>query len=443
MIPGCQAWNLTSAAGTADVVVIGSGVTGLFSALALAARGLSVTVLGAGPAGGGASSSNAGWITRAFCEPLPGPGVIGESVRSVLRRGGPLHLQPRLDPGFLSWLSGFWLNCSTTRFTAGAEALLRLSRDSFKLYDELAQDHPDLQYRRTGILLACRTPRALAQLAGQVQLMRSHGWDDDVDFLDATGLAAAEPALRDGMAGGVLARQDGCLFSPALISALVIRLADLGVAISADSAVTGLEHRGDRVTAVQTNAGAVSAGAVLIAAGVWTPGLARLVGARIPVEAGKGYVLDYAPPPARLHRPLYLFDDRLAVSPLRDSVRVAGTMELSGINTKVQQAKVNGIAQAMSRQVRGWPDNPDGARLSSGMRPVTPDGLPVIGPVPGFANLHVAAGHAMLGITLGPVTGQLIASIIHDGQLPDAAKPFTAARFQRSSRSRNVLSRSS
>lgn len=428
---GCGACTLTSTAASADVVVIGSGVTGLFSALALAERGLSVTVLGAGPAGGGASSNNAGWITRAFCEPLPGPGVPGEAVRSMLRRDGPLHLRPRLDPGFLSWLSGFWRNCSSARFAAGAEALIRLSRDSFKLYDELARDHPELQYHRTGILLACRTPRALAQLRDQVQLMQRHGWADEVDFLDATGLAVAEPALRDGMAGGVLAAQDGHLFSPALISALVSRLAGHGVAVEANSAVTGLEYRGDRVTAVQTTAGAVNAGAVLIAAGVWTPGLARLVGARIPVEAGKGYVLDYEPPPARLRRPLYLFDDRLAVTPLRDSVRVAGTMELSGINTEVQQAKVRGIAEAMSRQVRGWPDHPGTARLGSGMRPITPDGLPVIGPVPGFGNLHVATGHAMLGITLGPVTGQLVAASIHDGKLPDAARPFTAARFER------------
>jgi D-amino-acid dehydrogenase len=421
---------LASAAARVDVVVIGSGVTGLFSALALAERGLSVTVLGAGPAGGGASSNNAGWITRAFCEPLPGPGVPAESVRSMLRRGGPLHVQPRLDPGFLSWLTGFWRNCTSARFAAGAEALLRLSRDSFPLYDELARDQPGLQYRRTGILLACRTPRALAQLTGQVQLMRRHGWDDQVDFLDTAGLAAAEPALRDGMAGGVLAAQDGLLFSPALISALVSKLAGHGVAIKAAAAVTGLEHRGGRVTAVRTAAQTISAGAVLIAAGVWTPGLARLAGARIPVEAGKGYVLDYDPPPARLQRPLYLFDDRLAVSPLRDSVRVAGIMELSGINTQVQQAKVRGIAEAMSRQVRGWPDHPGAARLGSGMRPVTPDGLPVIGPVPGFENLHVATGHAMLGITLGPVTGQLVAAIIHDGTVPDAALPFTAARFE-------------
>jgi D-amino-acid dehydrogenase len=431
---GCGAWNLTSNATSADVVVIGSGVTGLFSALALAERGLSVTVLGAGPAGGGASSNNAGWITRAFCEPLPGPGVLGESVRSVLRRGGPLHLRPRLDPGFLSWLSAFWLNCSSARFAAGAEALIRLSQDSFKLYDGLARDHAELQYHRTGILLACRTPRALEQLRGQVQLMRRHGWDDEVGFLDAAGLAAAEPALQDGMAGGVLAVQDGYLFSPALISALVSRLAVHAVAVEADSAVTSLEYRGDRVTAVRTTGGAVNAGAALIAAGVWTPGLARLVGARIPVEAGKGYVLDYEPPPIRLRRPLYLFDDRLAVSPLRDSVRVAGTMELSGINTKVQGAKVSGIAAAMSRQVRGWPDSPSTARLGSGMRPVTPDGLPVIGPVPGFGNLYVATGHAMLGITLGPVTGQLVAAMIHDGTLPDAARPFSAARFERAKR---------
>ena len=427
---------MTSSAGQADVAVVGSGVAGLFSALALAERGLSVTVLGSGPAGGGASSSNAGWITRAFCEPLPGPGVPGESVRSVLRRGGPLHLRPRLDPGFLSWLSGFGRNCTSDRFAAGAEALLRLSRDSFRLYDELAQDQPGLEYRRTGILLACRTPRALAQLRGQVQLMRRHGWDDQVDFLDATGLAAAEPTLRDGMAGGVFAAQDGLLYSPALVSALVSRLERLGVAVTADSAVTGLEHRDGRVTAVRTATGTVSVGAVLIAAGVWTTALAKLVGVRIPVEAGKGYVLDYQPPPARLRRPLYLFADRLAVSPLRDSVRVAGTMELSGINTRVLQAKVNAIAGAMSRQVRGWPDHPGAARVSSGMRPVTPDGLPVIGPAPGFGNLYVATGHAMLGITLGPVTGQLVAAIIHDGTVPATARPFTAARFERPRRDR-------
>jgi D-amino-acid dehydrogenase len=415
----------------ADVVVIGSGIIGLSSALSLAEAGSSVLVLGAGDPGQGASSSNSGWVTGIFSDPLPGPGVMSASIRSMLRPDGPLFVQPRLDPGFLAWLLGFWRNCNRRKFEAGVAALVALSQRGFDLYDELKAANPGLAYQQDGILLACRRDRTLDRLVSLVELMRRLGWRDDTTTLDGPAMARFEPALSAPVAGGILAEQDRHLAPRALISLLVDALRASGAQIRSAEPVLELEHRHGKIVSVRTRGDLIAADAVLIAAGVWTPAITGLVGVRLPVEAGKGYVVDYVPEPVRLTRPLYLCEDRVALSPLGGNARVAGTMELSGISTDIRNSRVRAIARAAARQIRGWPDDigHPGVTIGSGLRPLTPDGLPIIGPVPGFANLFVATGHAMLGVTLALATAEIISSMIQSGTTPELASPYAVSRF--------------
>jgi D-amino-acid dehydrogenase len=168
---------------------------------------------------------------------------------------------------------------------------------------------------------------------------------------------------------------------------------------------------------------------VLIAAGARTGALAKTVGVRLSIQGGKGYCLDYAPPPVPVGRPLDFAESRFACTPMNGMVRLAGTMELSGINEIVRPERVAAIARGASRGLRDWPADPSRAKIDSGLRPMTPDGLPVIGMLRGYRNFAVASGHAMLGLTLAASTGDAVAELITTGHAPDVLRPFDPARF--------------
>jgi D-amino-acid dehydrogenase len=173
----------------------------------------------------------------------------------------------------------------------------------------------------------------------------------------------------------------------------------------------------------------------VVAAGAWTPRLLAPLRVPVPIEAGKGYSIDISPPP-RPHqprRPLYLHETRVAITPLNGMVRLAGTMEFSGLNHEIRSERVAAIARSAGWALRGWPQpaplsGPD-VRVWTGPRPMTPDGLPVIGWAPGYQNLAIASGHAMLGVTLAPPTGEAVATLVAEGRTPDEIAPFTPARF--------------
>jgi D-amino-acid dehydrogenase len=170
------------------------------------------------------------------------------------------------------------------------------------------------------------------------------------------------------------------------------------------------------------------ADAIVVAAGAWTPGLLRATNVRVPIIGGKGYALDFAPAPIRLSRPLYLHDDRVAGSPYDGRLRLSGTMELTGLDMSVSRRRVDAISRAAARYLRGWPAQARPARVSAGLRPLTPDGLPVIGRVPRAPGVWVASGHSMLGVTLGPSTGEALAAAMM-GEAPEMLRPFDPARF--------------
>jgi len=159
--------------------------------------------------------------------------------------------------------------------------------------------------------------------------------------------------------------------------------------------------------------------------------VAKLAGARLPIQAGKGYSLDYSPPPFEIRHSLYLHDERVAVSPYEGTVRLGGTMELSGINERILKRRAGALAKAGHELLRNWPARADAPPAWTGMRPMSPDGLPVIGFARGFRNLAVATGHAMLGVTLGPTTGALVGEMMTTNSTPDVLRPFTPLRFSR------------
>ena len=412
------------------VVIVGGGVVGLCCAFALCQRHVPVTVLDLGPPALAASHANAGWIVPSLAEPVPAPGLPRAALRWLLRPDSPFALSLRPDPDFLRWLVRFWHHCNARDFAAGLAAVSALALPTFALYDALRAAGVEYEEHRTGILFAYRRAAALQRDHATQEHLVPFGYPLP-PLLDGEALRALEPALVPGLAGGFQIEQDRHLRPDHLVRGLKHWLRGAGVTVREGVKVTGFGWHGGQVHTLHTTAGLIDARFAVVCAGVWTPAVLRQVGVRLPIEMGKGYSLDFVPPPLStpVRHALYLHEERVAITPFQGRLRFAGMMELSGLNHRLAPHRLRAISQAGSRIFTGWPANTRPATVWAGGRPLTPDGLPVIGLAPGFGNLAVASGHAMLGLTLGPATGAAIADLITTGTLPPVLTPFRVDRF--------------
>jgi D-amino-acid dehydrogenase len=417
------------------IVVIGGGIIGLCTAFALHRRGVPVTVLDAGPAEHAASHVNAGWLTPSLAAPVPSPGLIATSLRWMLRSDSPLYIRPRLDPAFLRWTLRFWRHCNARAYLAGTEAIAAFGARSLTLYDGMREAGVRYEEHRDGLLFAYRSTAALDHDYAALEPVRRFGFEIS-PTMSGDELRALEPSLSETVSGGYWLPDERSVRPDTLVRGLLDYLQEHGVEVRRDTPVSGIETDGGKATAVLAGGQRIAAETVVAAAGAWTPRLLKPLRVSVPIEAGKGYSIDFAPAPALpkpVRRPLYLHETRVAITPLDGMIRLAGTMELSGLNHDVRQERVTAIARSAGWAIRGWPEQTPvsgpGVRIWNGPRPMTPDGLPVIGRLPEYHNLIVASGHAMLGVTLAPATGEAVAELVTTGRAPDVIAPFDPARF--------------
>lgn len=411
----------------ASVAIVGGGIIGLCSAYYLNQRGVDVLVIDAAEPGNGASRGNAGWITPSLSGPVPAPGVVRQSIRWMFKPDSPLYIKPRLDFGLFGWLLQFWRYCNQGSYRRGLTATAELALGTFDLFDGLRQDGVEFEEHHAGLLFAFLTPSAMAHVEDDLRLLAPYGYSPLV--VGKKEARELEPALADAVIGGVWMEQERQVRPESLTTGLTKRLLNEGVEFRPHTPVTSFELDRHRVQRVVTTRGTIGADAVLIATGAWAPGLAGPLGARIPIQPGKGYSLHYEPPPIPVSRALYLYEAKVGVTPLESAVRFAGTMEFSGINDVIETTRIRAIADAGRRYLRDWPVGLEGAEQWTGMRPMTPDGLPIIGRLHPWDNVFIASGHAMLGMTLGPATGRAVADMITTGHVPEVLRPFDPGRF--------------
>lgn len=389
-------------------VVVGSGIVGLCSARSLLADGHEVTVLDDQPERAERCSvGNSGLIVPSHFVPLAAPGMVALGMRLLLRRDGPFGFA---WPPSVSWMLRFVRHCTAEHVEASAPHLLAMHRASREEYGRLAHDLGELPIEQKGVLLLFETHREWEhEKAG---LTRAERLGVPAHAVSRGEFSRHLPNVDVDAVGGVYFEEDAHL-SPHLVQRRLIPwLRERGVRFHFGARATGFRRTGGAMTHVETPSEAHPADLVVLAAGSWSAGLARTVGLRLPLMAGMGHSFTAAQPPQPMATPSILIEARIAVTPMDNGVRFGGTMELGGTSRRPNLRRVEGMKRSIARVFpRFQPDVFAGAPVWRGFRPCSPDGLPYVGRTQAAPNLLVATGHAMMGMSLGPVTGALIADL--------------------------------
>lgn len=394
------------------VVIIGGGVVGVCTAYYLWKRGADVTLLEKHDIGSGSSSENAGLVTPSHFVPLASPGVISQGLKWLLDPVSPFYIKPRLDFDLLSWLLKFRAAANEQQMRRAMPLLRDLSVASLKLYEEITgTERLEYGFERRGLVMLFNSDAGKRVNAHEAEL--AHEIGVDARLLNRRELEHLEPGATFVATGGVYFPGDAHLSPSAFMSTMSSFLRSRGVLIQTGTDVLGLKSNNTQIENIRTTHGVLEADEYVLAAGSWSPGLLHDIGIRLPLQPGKGYSVTIPNPTLRLKIPSILTEARVAVTPMGNQLRLAGTMELAGLDQSVNMRRVEAIISAVPRYYGGFdPSTVDRSNPWKGLRPCSPDGLPYIGRFRAYTNLTAATGHAMVGMSLGPITGKLVAELV-------------------------------
>lgn len=409
-------------------VVIGGGVIGAACAYYLAKSGWAVTVADRGGFGKGCSHGNCGLVSPSHVLPLAAPGAVRGAISAMVHPNSPFAIKPRFDLALWGWLLRFARRCSTRHMMDGAVAIQALLNSSRSLYDELMASEPfECEWDTRGMLLVFLSEAALHHYDPTAQLLRDTFHVNLVRY-QGDALLALEPALKPGLAGAWHFPSDAQLRPDRLMASWRRVLTAHGVEIRENCEITDFVGEHGQARAAITTAGELPASAFVVAAGALTPWLNRALGCRLPIQPGKGYSMTM-PRPARCpHIPLIFEEHRVGVTPMQSGYRLGSTMEFAGYDPTLNPRRLALLRDGAQHYLQEPYTEPIEEEWC-GWRPMTPDSVPVIDRSAAYANVLIAAGHNMLGVSMSPATGKLVAELL-DGQKPhiDPA-PYSRRRF--------------
>ncbi|MEP7024864.1 MAG: FAD-dependent oxidoreductase [Actinomycetota bacterium] len=408
------------------VAVIGAGMVGLSTAWFLQSQGIEVTVLERTGVAAGASHGNAGWITPALVAPLPDPVILREGLRALALRSSAVHVPLPPGPALLAWLASFARHCTRRQWEAGLASLAPLGSHALSSFDQLATGGVAAASTSAPVLAAYASASQRAPLLAELTAIGDHGGaKPDYEILDGAAVQQAEAVLTGAARAAVRLHGQRYIDPGSFVRALAASVRQRGGEITAGAAVSSVRDDGPAVM-VSASTGESRHDAVVLATGAWLGEIAPRLGLRTRTQPGRGY--SFSVPVQQLPAgPVYLPAQRLACTPLPDGMlRVAGVMEFRPPEAALDRSRVARMASGLQVMLAGADI---GARQDEwvGARPCTPDGLPVIGRTRS-ERIFVAGGHGMWGITLGPATGQLLASLIATGTAPPELAPFDPLR---------------
>lgn len=410
-----------------DVLVMGGGIIGVSLARELQLGGRQVTLIDRGPVGMGCSYGNAGWLTPCFSMPLPQPGMLLKSIGWLFNPESPLYIKPYPSWLLIRWMSHFLLAMNEKKMRESVAVLAEISKYSLKAYGELAQRAPGtFGYDQKGLLMVSGTAAGVKASELEMRLMLERGIPGQ--SLSAEEILHKEPALKPVIKGGVYFPTEAHAEPLATVQALAKEFTDAGGKIE-NADVYDFSFEGGKISEVITTRGRYKAELVVMALGTWSRQLARRLEVSVPILGGKGYSMIVEDFDVKPKHPIMILERKIAVTPRADSVRLAGTLELVDGDYGITPRRVNAILKG-SNEFMHVKKEPQVRELWRGLRPCTPDGVPMIGFSKKWSNLFYSAGHQMLGLQSAPGSARLAADLIAGRPTITDAKPFRPERFE-------------
>ncbi|MFO0850057.1 MAG: FAD-dependent oxidoreductase [Gemmataceae bacterium] len=411
------------------ITVIGGGVVGTACAYYLAKAGRRVTLIDRGRFGAGCSHGNCGYVCPSHVLPHAGPGAVWATLKTLLSRNSPLKVRPGFLLRNLGWFLRFARRCNERDQLAAAAGIQAILNSSRGLYDELlAAEGLDVEWDTHGLLFVFHTAAGFEHYAQVDHLLREK-FALPADRFEADELLKLEPALKPGAAsGGYLYRGDAQLRPDVLMTGWRQALTRLGVEVIEDCELTGFVQEGEAAVAATTTTGEIRGSAFVVATGAWAPQLNRQLGCELPIVPGKGYSVTMPRPAVCPTYPMIFEEHRVAVSPFRTGYRIGSTMEFAGYDATLNRDRLALLRAGAETYLREpWPEPVQEEWW--GWRPMVYDGLPVIDRTPAMRNVLVAAGHGMLGLSMAPGTGKLVAELLTGDKPHIDARHYSLGRF--------------
>jgi D-amino-acid dehydrogenase len=410
------------------VFIIGGGVIGLCSAYYALQQGHRVTIWEREPEkGDNCSLGNAGMVVPSHFIPLAAPGMIAKGLRWMFNPQSPFYVKPRLSPALMRWGWLFYRHANSAHVDACKQLLLDLNLRSRELFAEIAKES-DFDFQQRGLLMLCRTQKGLDEEAEVAEMAHSLG--SRAEVLDAAATAKMDPDITMNVAGSVWFPDDCHLNPNAFTSVMRERVRAAGGEILFGQSLDRIEHSQGKVHAIHSKGERFPVDQLLIAGGSWSAEILRELGISLPLQAGKGYSLTLTQP-KQLPKLCSIFAEaKVAITPMNGSLRFAGTMEVGDLSLKINPQRVKGIVRSVQPYFPAFSEE-DFAEITpwAGLRPVSPDGMPYLGRAPQHANVLIATGHAMMGLSLAPITGKIVADLLTENQPGFAMERLAVDRF--------------
>ena len=410
-----------------EVIIVGGGIIGLATAYYLNLEGHDVSVIDQDKIKSGASHINSGYLTPSHIIPLAAPGMISKGFRWMFNNSSPFYIKPRFNLDLVNWGMKFIKSCTSEHVQKSMKSILDINLLSKKLFIEMQQSNTfDFHLESKGLLMAYKTSVAEREEA------KAASWAKDLGIivkqLSKEEILKIQPKVPMEVAGAFMYESDAHTTPELFMNNLKNHLMSRGVKFFLDTVVSSFQKKEKKIEALNTNKGIFKADEFVIATGAWTEEILKELGIKLSIQAGKGYSFDVKDI-AGLSIPAILSEAKVAVTPMSGYTRFGGTMEISGINSKINSRRVLSIVNAAKEYYPGIEiplTSVDKAR--SGLRPLSTDGLPFIGRHSSFKNLILASGHAMMGWSLGPATGKLITELVSGYDPSLDLKPYSPER---------------
>ena len=410
-----------------DVLIVGGGVIGLASAYELSKAGAKVIVIDKFEPGFGCSYGNAGWITPCFAMPLPMPGMLFKSIKWLTDPESPLYIKPELSPTLISWLFQFMLAMNKKQMFRSVDALTQISKQSLDLYKDLSKiTNNSFSFEQKGLLMVAQSDDGLNYAKAEMDLVSRNGIPGQL--MNEEEIKAFEPSLTKRIKGGVFFPEEAHAEPLKVTEALANEAKKLGAQIFSKTEVIDFQVTKNQVLTARTTRGVFEADQFVLATGSWSRHIGQTLKLKVPVLGGKGYAIitdELAPNPKR---PMMLVEKKVAVTPRNGSLRLAGTLELVNQDETFTTRRVEAIVRG-AREFMNVPEKINYHEIWRGLRPCTPDGVPIIGKTKRYPNMLLATGHQMLGLQSATGTGKLVADLLLNRQTDVDPKPFRADRF--------------